>query len=84
MKMETNTVARDLSIFGHVKAKLVAHVGHVEMSVDEIMALKQSDVVTLEEACDALVTLMLNGKAIARGELMAVGDKLGVRIQELL
>ncbi|ARV21268.1 hypothetical protein NY99_23335 [Xanthomonas phaseoli pv. phaseoli] len=84
MKMETTTVTRDLSIFAHVKAKLVAHVGQVEMSVDQIMALKQSDVVSLEESCEALVTLMLNGKAVARGELMAVGDKLGVRIQELL
>ncbi|PPU39727.1 FliM/FliN family flagellar motor switch protein [Xanthomonas arboricola] len=84
MKMETTTVTHDLSIFGHVKAKLVAHVGQVEMSVDEIMALKKSDVVSLEESCEALVTLMLNGKAVARGELMAVGDKLGVRIQELL
>ncbi|WP_243391165.1 FliM/FliN family flagellar motor switch protein [Xanthomonas prunicola] len=82
--METTTVTRDLSIFAHVKAKLVAHVGQVEMSVDQIMALKQSDVVPLEESCEALVTLMLNGKAVARGELMAVGDKLGVRIQELL
>ncbi|AKU51567.1 FliM/FliN family flagellar motor switch protein [Xanthomonas arboricola pv. juglandis] len=84
MKMETTTVTRDLSVFGHVKAKLVAHVGQVEMSVDEIMALKRSDVVSLEESCEALVTLMLNGKAVATGELMAVGDKLGVRIQELL
>ncbi|QJD69758.1 hypothetical protein HG421_20100 [Xanthomonas campestris pv. badrii] len=84
MKMETATVTRDVSIFGHVKAKLVAHVGQVEMSVDEIMALKQGDTVALDESCEALVTLMLNGKAVARGELMAVGDKLGVRIQELL
>lgn len=84
MKMETTTVTRDLSVFGYVKAKLVAHVGQVEMSVDEIMALKRSDVVSLEESCEALVTLMLNGKAVATGELMAVGDKLGVRIQELL
>ncbi|MCC8443925.1 FliM/FliN family flagellar motor switch protein [Xanthomonas cannabis] len=84
MKMETTTVTRDLSVFGHVKAKLVAHVGQVEMSVDEIMALKRSEVVSLEESCEALVTLMLNGKAVATGELMAVGDKLGVRIQELL
>ncbi|WP_248279434.1 FliM/FliN family flagellar motor switch protein [Xanthomonas campestris] len=82
--METATVTRDVSIFGHVKAKLVAHVGQVEMSVDEIMALKQGDTVALDESCEALVTLMLNGKAVARGELMAVGDKLGVRIQELL
>ncbi|QBG98128.1 hypothetical protein EYC55_22180 [Xanthomonas oryzae] len=84
MKLEAATVARDLSMFGHVKAKLVAHVGQVEMSVDEIMAMKQSDIVALDESCEALVTLMLNGKAVARGELIAVDEKLGVRIQELL
>ncbi|MBB3804626.1 flagellar motor switch protein FliN/FliY [Xanthomonas arboricola] len=84
MKMEKAAVTRDLSMFGHVKAKLVAHVGQVEMSVDEIMALKQGDIVALDESCEALVTLVLNGKPVARGELMAVGDKLGVRIQEIL
>ncbi|WDM67833.1 FliM/FliN family flagellar motor C-terminal domain-containing protein [Xanthomonas cucurbitae] len=84
MKMEANTVARDLSIFGHVKARLVADVGHVELTVDEIMSLKKSDIVPLDASCDALVTLMLNGKPVATGELMAVGEKLAVRIQELL
>ena len=40
--------------------------------------------VALNESLDAPVTLLLNGKPIARGALLAVDENLGIRITELL
>ena len=37
----------------------------------------------MNELLDAPLTLMLNGRAVARGELLAVDDHFGVRILEL-
>lgn len=75
---------KDLDLVGHVRVSLVAELGTAEMTVDELFKLAKQDVVTLNEALDAPVTLLLNGKAIARGALLAVDDNLGVRITELL
>lgn len=84
MNVETKIVIRDLASFEHVKAQLVAEIGKAELSIKEILELKRDDLVRLDSSCEALVTLLLNGKPVATGELVAVGDELGVRIRELL
>lgn len=77
-------VAKDLSLVGHVQLSLVAELGQAQMSVEQLFKLRKQDVVPLDQTLDALVTLLLNGKAVARGELLAVDENFGVRITELL
>lgn len=74
---------QDISLIGHVQVQLAAQVGTVTMSVERLFALKAGDIVGMNEALEAPVTLMLNGRAVARGELLAVDDHFGVRILEL-
>lgn len=76
-------IDKDISLVGHVPVTLVARIGSVSMTVEQLFKLRQGDVVAMAEALDAPVTLLLNGKAVARGELLAVDDQLGVRITEL-
>ena len=78
------SATKDLDLVGHVRVSLVAELGQAEMTVDELFKLSKQDVVTLNESLDAPVTLLLNGKPIARGTLLAVDENLGVRITELL
>lgn len=84
MNKEVTIQDKDLSLVGHVRVSLVAQLGSAEMSVQELFALKTEDVVNLDQSSDAIVTLLLNGKPVARGELVAVEDNLGVRIVELV
>lgn len=84
MNKEATVNEKDLSLVGHVKVSLVAEVGKAEMTVDELFRLHKQDVLKLDQDAEAVVTLLLNGKAIARGELVAVDDSLGVRITELV
>lgn len=83
MNANAATFDKDLSLLGHVKVSLVAEIGSTELTVDELFSLRSQDLVTLNESVDAEVTLLLNGRPVARGELVAVEDKLGVRITEL-
>lgn len=78
------TAAKDLNLVGHVQVALVAELGQSKMTVAQLFKLEKRDVVTLDQTLDAPVTLLLNGKAVARGELLAVEEHLGVRITELL
>lgn len=84
MNREATINEKDLSLVGHVKVSLVAEVGQVDITVDELFALKKHDMVNLNQASDAVITLLLNGKPVARGELVAVDDHLGVRIIEMV
>ncbi len=67
-------------LLGDVRVSLEAHLGRAGLTVEELMALKSGSVVTLETGLADRVELYLNGTLIARGEIVAVGDKYGVRI----
>lgn len=77
-------LSRDLGLVGHVNVTLSAVVGTAQLSIESLFALKRGDVVALNETLDAPITLLLNGKVVARGELVAVEESFGVRITELL
>lgn len=74
---------KDIGLVGHVPVTLVAQLGTVAMTVEQLFKLRQGDVLSMAEALDAPVTLLLNGKPVARGELLAVDDQLGIRVTEL-
>ena len=74
---------RDIELIGHVQVSLTAQVGTISLSVEQLFGLKNGDVVSMNELLEAPLTLMLNGKPVARAELLAVDDHFGVRILEL-
>ena len=76
-------VSKDLSLVGHVPVSLTALIGSVSLSIEQLFALKKGEVLTMNESLDAPITLLLNDKAVARGELVAVEDNFGIRITEL-
>lgn len=76
-------VAKDMSLIGHVPVSLTALIGSISLTVEQLFALKKGEVLAMNESLDAPITLQLNGKAVARGELVAVEDHFGIRITEL-
>jgi flagellar motor switch protein FliN/FliY len=77
-------IERNLDLLGHVKVKLEVSLGGAEISVEKLFSLAKGDAVELDTALDAPVSLLLDGKAIARGHLMAAGDCFGLKISEIL
>ena len=75
---------RDLSMLGHVNVKLDVHLGNAEVSVDRLFSMAKGETLVLDASLDAPVILQLDGKPIARGQLMAVGDHFGLKITEIL
>lgn len=73
----------DQAVIAGVEIVLEARLGSARMSVSELMKLKSGDRVPLDAALNQDVELRLNGSTIARGELVTVGDRFGVRIVEI-
>jgi flagellar motor switch protein FliN len=67
----------------NVAVALEAFLGTAPMTVAELTALTSGSVVTLDAQLNTTVELRLNGIAVARGELVAVGEKFGVRLSEI-
>lgn len=66
-----------------VRARLQVSVGEVELTIGELLAAKERQVLTLDRAVDSPVDLMIEGRLVARGQLVAVDGRFGVRITEL-
>jgi len=73
----------NLDLILDVKVRLEVVVGECQLSVSELFDLKSNSVVELDRAVNAPVDVMLEGKRVARGVLVAVDDSFGVRITEL-
>jgi flagellar motor switch protein FliN len=71
------------SLIDAVGVTVETYLGGAHMTVAELNALPNGALITLDQALNAFVELRVNGLAIARGELVAVGDKFGVRIVAL-
>ena len=55
-------------------------IGSLEMPLGQLRELGEGSVLTLPEGDAQRVELMVNGRCIGRGELVAIGDGLGVRL----
>lgn len=74
---------RDAHPLHAVKVRLQVCVGEAEMSIGELLGARESEVLVLQRGVDQPVDLLLEGKAVARGQLVAVDGCFAVRITEL-
>ena len=76
-------ISADSPIFKDARVVLNAALGHAELSVQDILALKSGSIVELNTGLNDLVELSLNGSRIARGEIVAVEGCFAVRLVEI-
>ncbi len=76
-------LAQRLSLFAGVKAKVEVQAGSAHSTVGELLSLKEGAVLKLDRTIDAPFDVLLDGRVIARGQLIAAGDHFGVRITEV-
>lgn len=66
-----------------VRINLQVRVGQSSMTVGELMAARDGEVLVLDRATEQPVDLLLEGSVVARGQLVAVDGSFAVRITEL-
>lgn len=67
-----------------IPLKLSAELGRTRMSVRDILALTQGSVVELSKFAGEPLEILVNDKLIARGEVVVVNEKFGVRLTDII
>lgn len=57
--------------------------GQVETTAEKLLAIEAGNLIELQRSLEQGVDLVVNGRRIGRGELMRVGDQIGVRVTEI-
>lgn len=61
-----------------------ARLGRIEMPIQEILSLGPGSIVEVGHVVDEPVELLVNNKLIARGDVVVVDEKFGLRITEII
>lgn len=75
---------RGFNMLKDVDVRLSVELGRTDMKLKDILALGEDSVVTLDRLTDELLDVHINGTLIAKGEIIAQGNRFGLRIVELL
>ena len=78
------SAAANLNLLRDVEMTVTVELGRARLSVRELLALVPGSVVELDRAAGAPADLMVNGRLLARGEVVVVDEDYGIRITEIV
>ena len=67
-----------------VEVPVSATLAATKQQVDQITALGPGSIIQFEKSCEELLDLYVDGRLIAHGEAVKVGDKFGLRITSVV
>ncbi len=76
--------AAGLSRLHDVPVEVAVEIGRTRMTIRQALALGPGAFVTLDRLAGEPVDLLVNGQAIARGEVVVIDEDFGLRITEII
>lgn len=74
----------ELDLVMDIPVRIALEVGSAQISIRELLQLGQGSVVELDRQAGEPLDVLVNGKLIARGEVVVVNDKLGIRLTDVV
>ncbi len=74
----------NLELILDVPLGVSVELGRVRMPVRQLLALTAGSVIELAKLAGEPLDVLINGRAVARGEAVMVNDKFGVRLTEIV
>jgi flagellar motor switch protein FliN/FliY len=76
--------AERLDLLRGVEMDATAELGRARMTVNELLSLRNGAVIELDRVAGAPADLFVNGRLIARGEVVVVDENYGLRITQVV
>ena len=84
---ETETKERgsseNLRVLENIEVKLTVEVGSTEIEIRDLLRLNEGSVVELDRLAGDPLDILANGTTIAKGEVVMVGERFGIRFTEV-
>ncbi len=76
--------ANGLELLMDIPLEISVELGRVKMLVKDVVELGTGSIVEIDKAAGEPVDVMVNGRLVARGEVVVIEDNFGVRLTEIL
>ena len=84
-QVETKTeVVENLKVLENIDVELTVEVGRTEITIRDLLRLNEGSVVELERLAGDPLDILINNTKIAKGEVVMIGDRFGVRFGEIV
>jgi flagellar motor switch protein FliN/FliY len=85
LKDETNeAISRDIDFLLDIPVEITVQLGTSRMLIKELLQLGQGSVVELDKLAGEPMEILANNRLIARGEVVVVNEKFGVRLTDII
>ena len=79
-----STDSSGIGVLGDVSLQVRIELGRTKMLVEDVLKLNPDSVVELDKAAGDPVDIYVNGRRIARGEVLVLNENFCVRVSEIL
>ncbi len=76
--------SQNLDLIMGVPLEVTVEIGRTRKRVQEILSFSKGSLVVLDKLAGDQVDLFVNGKCIARGDVVVIDDNFGIRVTEIL
>ena len=76
--------AFSIGMLDDVQMNVQVELGRAELLIDEVMSMRKGVVVPLDKLAGDPIDIVVNGRLLARGEVLVLNDKFCVRIVEIV
>ena len=74
------TIKKNLDIMQDISLHISVELGRTKLSIKEVMDFEKGSIVELDKIAGEQVEVYVNGKLVAKGEVIVIEDRFGVRI----
>jgi len=74
----------DLDLVLDIPLEVSVELGRAHLLVNELLQLGQGSVIELNKLAGEPMEILVNGKLVARGEVVVVNEKFGVRLTDII
>ena len=75
---------RNYRLLADIPVRLSVEVGSTALKLSELMDLNEGSIVELDRQSHELLDIMANGTLIAKGEVVTVNGRFGIRVVEVV
>jgi len=76
--------ARPLDFILDIPLEISVELGRTRMVINDLLQLGQGSVIELSKLAGEPLEIFVNGKLVARGEVVVVNEKFGVRVTDIV
>lgn len=82
--IDERTSMENMRVLENIDVSLTVEVGGAEIKIRDLLRLNEGSVIELDRLAGDPLDILANGTMIAKGEVVMVGERFGIRFSEIV